>query len=158
MPSSIDEIDAKILRTLMEDGRTPFSHIAKELGVSDVAVKKRVEKLFQRGVIKRIKAEVNLEAIGYKYIFFVEIKPDPAEVNRLARKLLEQSEVVEVHIVVGEYPILAKVLATDVQDIKRFLDKLGKMEGVLEFKTAISLSHEEKNPEITKLFQRRLAQ
>ncbi len=156
MPSFIDEMDAKILRTLMEDGRTPFSHMAKELGVSDVAVKKRVEKLLQKGIIRRIKAEVNLEAIGYKYVFFVEVKPDPAEVNRLARRIYELPNVVEVHMAVGEYPIIVKALATDISDIKKFLEKLGKMEGVLEIRTAISLASLHKDPDITRLFQRRL--
>ncbi len=153
----IDAIDARILRFLVEDGRTPYSHIAKALNLSDVAVKKRVEKLFQRGVIKAIRAEIDYGRVGYKYTVFVQVKPDPQETPRVFRRIMELPNALEGHIVVGDYAIIVKALAEDVDAIKELLERIGKIEGVLDVRSYVSLESAEKPVEFpAKLAQRTL--
>jgi len=153
----IDAIDARILRFLMEDGRTPYSHIAKALNLSDVAVKKRVEKLIQRGIIRNIRAEIDYKKVGYKYIVFLEIKPEPQEVPRVFRRVMDMPNTLEGHVVIGDYAILVKALAEDIDAIKELLNRIGKIEGVLEVRSFISLHSESKPIEFpAKLAQRTL--
>ncbi|HID08698.1 TPA: Lrp/AsnC family transcriptional regulator [Candidatus Micrarchaeota archaeon] len=153
----IDAIDARILRILVEDGRAAYSHIARILSLSDVAVKKRVEKLFQKGIIKAIRAELDYKKIGYKYIVFFEVKTEPQETPRVFRRLVDMPNTLEGHIVIGDYTILIKALAEDVDAIKELLDRIGKIEGVLEVKSFISLESSSKPVEFpAKLAQRTL--
>ena len=148
MQNTLDVMDLKIIRSLLRDGRVPYSSIAKELNISDVAVKKRVEKLMARGVIKTIRAELDYGKIGYKYVFFVEVKPEPSEATNIYRRLLEHPAVVEVHFLVGEYPVLAKVLAENVDGIRKFVEWVAKTRGVLDMRTAISLEHDERGVDL----------
>ena len=49
---TLDEIDSKILRILLEDARAPISKIAEELGLSRPTVRKRLRRLIESGIIK----------------------------------------------------------------------------------------------------------
>jgi len=51
---SLDKIDNKIISMLLEDGRTSFSAIAHEVNLTDVAIKKRFERLKRKGIINSI--------------------------------------------------------------------------------------------------------
>lgn len=57
--SSIDDIDIEILRILNEDGRETFNKIASVLKKSPVTIKKHVEKLEKRGIIKGYGAQID---------------------------------------------------------------------------------------------------
>ena len=49
---SIDNVDKKLISILMENGRTSLSEIGKHLGMSHVAVSKRLEKLVSKNLVK----------------------------------------------------------------------------------------------------------
>lgn len=142
-------MDVKIIRFLSDDARTPFSHIARNLNISDVAVKKRVEKLMQRGIIKSFRVDLDLKKIGYEYTVFFEIKPDPALANVVFQKVLEMPSVLEAHILVGDYPILVKAVAPSMEDVRALADAIGRMDGVLDMKTAVALESETKPLDIS---------
>ncbi|MDN5367139.1 MAG: Lrp/AsnC family transcriptional regulator, leucine-responsive regulatory protein [Candidatus Diapherotrites archaeon] len=145
----LDPMDVKIIRFLSDDARTPFSHIARNLNISDVAVKKRVEKLMQRGIIKSFRVDLDLKKIGYEYTVFFEIKPDPALANVVFQKVLEMPSVLEAHILVGDYPILVKAVAPSMEDVRALADAIGRMDGVLDMKTAVALESETKPLDIS---------
>lgn len=63
----LDRKDYKLLELLANDARAPLLKLGKELDLSPVAVGKRIGRLKERGVILRFRANINLEAIGYKY-------------------------------------------------------------------------------------------
>ena len=152
---NLDHIDLKILKILVENGRASYAYIAKETKLSDVAVKKRVERLINRGVIKKITAKLNREKLGYKYTFFVELRVDPTEIYQVYRKLASFPNILEVYIVAGEFPVLAKGIGEDIDELKRLIKEIGKLEGVLDIKTSVALEGIEKDVVIpTKIGQR----
>ena len=55
----MDDVDQKILFFLKDNARVPFTKIAEEIGLSEAAVRKRVERLQQNGIIKRFTLEVD---------------------------------------------------------------------------------------------------
>jgi len=61
----LDEIDKILVAELQKDGRKPLLQIAKRVGISHVAVKKRLSKLLKRGVVS-FSASLNPEALGAK--------------------------------------------------------------------------------------------
>ncbi len=144
MNPELDTIDLKILRILLADGRASYAQIAKETKLSDVAVKKRVEKLMARGIIKKISAVVDRKKLGYYYTFFVELRADPSEIYVVYRKLLSFPNIIEVYVVAGEYPIVAKGIGESVDELKRLIKEIGKLEGVIDIKTSVVLEGTEK--------------
>lgn len=63
MPVELDETDAKILKSLMEDGRKSFRAISREIKVSTPTVKARYERLVKMGLIKSVKPEIDLSKV-----------------------------------------------------------------------------------------------
>jgi Lrp/AsnC family transcriptional regulator for asnA, asnC and gidA len=73
----LDEIDLQILRILQEDARTPFSRVAKEVGVSEATIHMRVKKLRETGVLKGFQAFVDPSSVGKELTAITLIKADP---------------------------------------------------------------------------------
>ncbi|MEM3088639.1 MAG: AsnC family transcriptional regulator [Candidatus Bathyarchaeia archaeon] len=61
----LDEIDKILISELQKNGRTALSHISKKVGISHVAVRKRLEKLLKEEMVS-ISADLNMEALGAK--------------------------------------------------------------------------------------------
>jgi len=61
----LDDVDKILISELQKDGRKPLSQIAKKLGVSHVAVRKRLKNLLDKGFIS-VTANLNLEALNAK--------------------------------------------------------------------------------------------
>lgn len=60
----IDDIDRKIIAELNINGRISYTDLAKEIGLSRVAVQSRINALMDGGVIERFTAVINPERIG----------------------------------------------------------------------------------------------
>jgi Lrp/AsnC family transcriptional regulator for asnA, asnC and gidA len=159
MPSfvSLDKIDHKIIQRLLEDGRASFSSIAKDVNLTDVAIKKRFDSLLRKGVIKRIGAELNLKVLGYENPIFVQIRTELGKNKELFKKINSMDYVLELYQVLGEYNLLAKLIVPDLDFAERFINELGKIDGVLDIKTQVVLSELKKSNSLpTHSLQKRL--
>jgi DNA-binding Lrp family transcriptional regulator len=77
MKDSLDQVDRTLVAQLQEDGRTPLSQIGRKIGISHVAVRKRLEKLLGEGLIQ-ISADLNVEALDAKIAaVLVEVENSP---------------------------------------------------------------------------------
>jgi DNA-binding Lrp family transcriptional regulator len=61
----IDQLDRIILKTLQQDGRTPFTQIAKQTGVSETTIRSRYQSMVEDGVIRTV-GMVDPYALGYQ--------------------------------------------------------------------------------------------
>lgn len=140
MPVSLDKIDYLILKSLLEDGRTSYSTIAKETSLTDVAIKKRVDSLKKKGIISTITAEINLDVLGFENPIFVQIRSELSKNKDLIKKLDSFDYVMELYQVLGEYNLLAKLVLPDLDYAEKFINELGSIDGVLDIKTLVVLS------------------
>lgn len=140
MEVSLDKIDHKILQKLLEDGRISFSAIAKEVSLTDVAIKKRVERLKRRGVLTSITADLNLKVLGYENPIFIQIRTELSKNKDILKRLNEMDYVLELNQVLGEYNLLAKLVVPSLSSADQFIEKLGLLDGVLDIKTQVVLS------------------
>lgn len=70
----LDRKDTIIVRMLREDSKTPLKSMAHAVGMSETAVKKRIENLKRKGVIRRFTAEINERIIGLaRGIVFLDV-------------------------------------------------------------------------------------
>lgn len=80
----LDRTDLEIIRSLSQDGRKSFVEIAKEVGLSSVGVKKRVERLLKKDILK-IQASLNTEKF-YTTSATVGIEAGPKTISDLIKK------------------------------------------------------------------------
>lgn len=133
----LDEVDLKLLRLLKENARTPYSKLAKELGISESAVRKRISRLIKTGIIKKMTIEYELEN-EVKAIILVKTQP-PIPVPEVSKNILKIPGVEAVYELTGEYDILAIIRASGVEMINKFIDEIRTIPGVISTYTMIVL-------------------
>lgn len=140
----IDGIDKIILKTLMNDARTPILAISKITGISGAAVHQRLKKLEKAEVISGSQIIINPKILGFKTVAFIGIYLDKAMRNPEAVKQLKSiPEVIECHYTTGNWSIFAKLLCKDNEHLMELLNKkIQSVEGVSRTETFISLQQQ----------------
>lgn len=157
MVLSLDKIDRIILQKLLEDGRASFSAIARDSNLTDVAIKKRFESLKRKGIVKAISAELNYKVLGFENPIFVQIRSEISKNKDLIKKLGELDYVIELHQVLGEYNLLAKLIVPDLDSAEKFINQLGLIDGIIDLKTLVVLSELKKSNELpSQVLQKKL--
>lgn len=88
----MDELDLIILDALQEDGRTPFTQIAKKAGVAESTIRSRYANLFKQGIVQTI-AVIDPFAVGYNSPALIGISVDPGSARAVAYELEKLHEV-----------------------------------------------------------------
>jgi len=126
----VDERDVEILRFLMENSRTPLTEIAKRLGISDVAVKKRLRKLEEEGVIRRYTVIIDPSKLGFRNVSITGIDVEPDKIFEVAEELSSRDYVKYVAITTGDHTIMAEIWAKDHSELTKILNEIEKLPGV----------------------------
>jgi len=135
----ISELDKKLLNILQENADLPYSEIGKILGVSPSTVYMRLRKLKERGLIKRIVAEVAPELVGLNLRALVFLSIDVRKYSDIASKLANIPNVKAIYDVTGEWTLVAEVYVKDHKELSDLLDVIGTLEGVQRTSTAVVL-------------------
>ncbi|AEK73480.1 Lrp/AsnC family transcriptional regulator [Thermococcus indicus] len=136
----LDERDNIIIEMLTKDARTPFTEIAKVLGISETAVRKRVKALEEAGVIKQYTVVVDPSKLGYNLVSLTGVDTLPEKIFDVAEKLKEFDFVREVYLTSGDHMIMAEVWARDGEDLSDIIsNKIGRLDGVTKVCPAIIL-------------------
>jgi DNA-binding Lrp family transcriptional regulator len=137
----LDDLDRRIVACLLEDARLSFSQIGGTVGLSAPAVKRRVDRMRQDGVITGYAAVVDPAALGWTTEAFVELfcagRTSPAEIYASIRR---HPEVVAAYTVTGEANALVHLRAHDIQGLEEALERLRNEPNIVQTKTAIVLS------------------
>ncbi len=135
----LDERDKAILRIVQRDARTPFSRIARMLGVSEATVHLRIRRLREAGVIRGFHAILDPRRAGLGEEAYVFLRVEPAARRRVAEALRSIVGVYELYEVSGEYQFLAKIRAADKEGLASIVDSMGSVRGVASTKTVYVL-------------------
>ena len=140
----IDGIDKEIIRSLMNNARTPILEIAKRIGVSGAAIHQRLRKLENSELIEGSKIIINPKVLGYKTMAFIGIYLEKAGDNAdVVRELKKIPEVIESHYTTGNWSILTKILCFDNENLMQILNKkIQTINGVSRTETYISLDQQ----------------
>ena len=135
--SGLDDIDNAILNILTKDARAPYTFIAKKVGLSEAAVRKRIDRLVNMGIIKRFTIEVSRPAL-VKAITVITTDPavDSSEVSRMIKSI---SGVERVYEVTGVYDIVAVISSPDISEVNKCIDELRKVKGIRSTNTMMVL-------------------
>jgi Lrp/AsnC family transcriptional regulator for asnA, asnC and gidA len=138
VPVELDLIDRAIVSLLVEDGRMSSAEITRRVGgVSERAVRYRIERLMRRGVI-RVSAVVDPRAVGYPVIGDVLIEVAPGRLQDVAARIVQFESVSYVAGSVGDGDLSVQVCARDTEELLRFVNEVvGKVPGVTRTRTAM---------------------
>lgn len=136
----MDEKDRRIIEILEKNARTPFTQIAKEVGLSEGAVRKRVEALERKGVIRKYVAVVDPKKLGYNNVTILGLDVDPTKLLDIANEVAKIKEVRTVCLSTGDHMIMAEIWAKDGRELSEILaKKIGKIDGIKRLCPAILL-------------------
>ena len=136
----MDEKDRKIIEILEKNARTPFTQIAKEVGLSEGAVRKRVEALERKGVIRKYVAVVDPKKLGYNNVTILGLDVDPTKLLDIANEVAKIKAVRTVCLSTGDHMIMAEIWAKDGKELSEILaKKIGKIDGIKRLCPAILL-------------------
>lgn len=89
----IDDTDRAILELLLEDARRPFNDIAERVDLSGPAVSDRVERLQERGLLRRFTVDVDRSMLRDGQRVLVTIDASPGTGKAIQQALLQREAV-----------------------------------------------------------------
>lgn len=138
----LDKKDFKLIEYMQENGRESIRNIAKDLSLKPTSVFTRLKKLEKEGIIEKYSAVISKEKLGYNVIGFVLItyKKSHLSQEELALKLKKFNQILEVHIIAGEWDLLLKIVEKDIQSLGEFItNKLRNIPEIEKTETLIVL-------------------
>ncbi|MBE1282968.1 MAG: winged helix-turn-helix transcriptional regulator [Rhodobacteraceae bacterium] len=141
--TKLTEMDRKILRALIADGRQANTQLAESVGLSPSQCWQRVRRLEEAGIIAGYHARLDAEALGVSETVLVEVTLDRNEgyqLDSICRKLLEFPEVLEIHVTSGEFDLFMKVSVSGTRGYEEFLKtKLYQITAIRHSRSVFSL-------------------
>lgn len=118
-----DQKNLELLRLLQKNPRAPISQLARRVGMSNPAVKERVLRLEENGILAGFRLELNPKELGYQVMAFVRIRPLPGHLSKIAELAQSVPEVTECHRITGEDCFILKVYVKEISNLDRVLDR-----------------------------------
>ncbi len=137
----MDAVDQRIVALLVADARASFADIGAKVSLSAPAVKRRVDRLRSRGIIKGFTAVIDPAAVGWTTEAFVELfctgRTTPAQITVATRR---HPEVVGAYTVSGEADALVHLRAADIGHLEQALERLRAEPFVTSTRSMVVLS------------------
>jgi len=130
----LDEVDLRIIKALERNARTPYTEIAKELGLTEGAVRKRVERLVKTGVIKGF----TIETGAVEAITLVAVDPSTLSGNAIS-SISKLEGVRRVYEVTGDFDVVVLISTGSVAAMNKCIDQIRSIPGVKLTKTMVVL-------------------
>ncbi|MEM1517523.1 MAG: Lrp/AsnC family transcriptional regulator [Nitrososphaerota archaeon] len=128
-----------LIKLLREDARRSYTELAGVFGVSEAAVRKRIRKLEEEGVIKKYTVVVDLRKLGYNVHVLIGIDASPEKFLYIVDELKKIEEVINLYTSTGDHMMLAECWFKDSQELSEFVKKINKLDGVTRVCPAIIL-------------------
>ncbi len=135
----LDETDRRIVARLQYDGRMPFTDIAAELDLSEGAVRRRVKRMIESGVLQ-IVGVVEPQYLDWQAAGMIGVTVQAGEVDAVAHQIAQFPEVSYLFMASGGFDLFAEVYCKDMDHFVSFLNqKLQKVPGVQRTETFMIL-------------------
>jgi Lrp/AsnC family transcriptional regulator for asnA, asnC and gidA len=134
----IDAVSNAIIEQLQQDGRRPYATIGKAVGLSEAAVRQRVQKLLDQGVMQ-IVAVTDPLTVGFRRQAMVGIKVD-GDIDPVADTLTALDEVDYVVITAGSFDLMVEIVCEDDDHLLDLVNKrIRALPGVRSTETFVYL-------------------
>jgi len=121
--------DRLLIRVLMRNSKLTNIALASLFKVSEAAIRKRIEKMENDGIILGYRAFINPTNAGM-YISYTGVDVDPEHLISTYRMLRELKEVESVYLTSGDHNILAEIVCYDMETLTKIHESIEEMPGV----------------------------
>lgn len=137
----LDDIDRKILSILSKNGREAYKEIGRQVNLSRVSVKARIDKMIEDGIIDSFSIIINPEKTGQKVSVFLDIEALPEYLYKISSKLNEYECVTDIYHMTGNSKLHVHAVFVDKEELKDFLEeKLYKLKGIKDVRCDMIVS------------------
>jgi Lrp/AsnC family transcriptional regulator, regulator for asnA, asnC and gidA len=137
-PVQLDEVSKAIIEQLQQDGRRSYAAIGKVVGLSEAAVRQRVQRLIDGGVMQVVAVTDPLE-LGFARQAMVGVRVT-GRLEPVADAIAELAEVDYVVITAGSFDLLVEVVAESDEHLLEVISgRIRDIEGVLATETFMYL-------------------
>ena len=136
----MDELDRKVIGILQQDGRASNAKIARQLGVSEGTIRRRLKRLIEDEAIQ-VLALPEPSKLGYNTEAIVALQVDPGKIEDVADALAKAPEALNVSVTTGAFDLFAWVALPSPEDLHSFLlGTVGNITGVRRSETFVTMS------------------
>ena len=134
----LDELSKRIIEQLQEDGRRPYAAIGKAVGLSEAAVRQRVQRLLDAGVMQIVAVTDPLQ-VGFSRQAMIGVRAE-GDLRAVADRLAEMPEVDYVVITAGSFDLLVEAVCEDDDALLELISsRIRTIEGVRTTETFVYL-------------------
>ena len=148
----LDRFDKRILEALQRDGRMSNVQLANRVSLSESACLRRVRALEEAGIIDRYAALVSQRRVGLAGNVFVQIglhREEDSELAAFEEAVRNIPEVMECHLMTGEFDYLLRVVVADMADFERLhKEALTRLPGVARVNSSVAIRTVQKKTEL----------
>lgn len=136
---NVDAVDEELIRALQGDGRLPYTQLAKAVGLSEAAVRQRVQRLLESGVMQVV-AVTDPLSLGLRRQAMIAVGVE-GDIRGVAEAISELDEVVYVVLTAGPADLLVEVVVSNDEALLELInDHIRRIPGVRSTETSIYLS------------------
>jgi len=150
--ATLDSGDLKVLRIIQENCRLTAREISDQTGLPVTTVFAKIKRIERLGLVRGYYAVLNARELGAGTTAFIlasfAYKSEERIVSqrKVAKEIASFPEVQEVHIISGEWDILIKVKAKDVESVGKYVvDKLRLVKGIEKTLTCLTFESEKES-------------
>lgn len=137
----LDRIDRQIVAHLSREGRASYRTIGDAVGLSAPAVKRRVDRLVDAGVIEGFAAVIEPRSLGWTTECFVELFCEGRTPPRAIRTAVSRyPEVVGAYTITGDPDALLHLMTSDTAHLEEVLERIGSEPFVVRTRSVLVLS------------------
>jgi len=137
-----DDIDERILAELAEHARATFAEIGQRVNLSAPAVKRRVDRMLDRGVIKGFTTVIDRNVLGWNTEAYVQVFcHGTIAPERLRAAWVHIPEIVSAATVTGTSDAILHVLARDMQHLEEALERIRSSAEIERSESIVVLSN-----------------
>ncbi|WP_426507826.1 Lrp/AsnC family transcriptional regulator [Dactylosporangium sp. McL0621] len=134
----LDDVNKRIIEQLQRDGRMSYASLAKVVGLSEAAVRQRVQRLLDTGVMQ-IVAVTDPLTLGFARQVMIGVKVE-GDLRPVAKALASVPEIDYVVICAGGYDLLVELVCTDDEHLLDLInDTVRSIPGVTATETFVYL-------------------
>lgn len=134
----MDQTDKMILDALSENSRTSISDISKKTGIPNSTISNRIRKLEQNNVIEQYTTILNPEKIGVNITALIIIQTETEKHEHVEVELPKLEQVSQVYSISGEYDILIKLWAKNLEELNDIINsQIRTIDGIEELRELI---------------------
>jgi len=133
----VDEIDRAIIEQLQADGRLPYTRLGSAVGLSEAAVRQRVQRLLDAGVMQVV-AVTDPLSLGMRRVAMIGIRAE-GDVMVIADQVSALQDAEYVVITAGSFDILTEVVSEDDERLLDLTNRIRAIPGVRSTESFIYL-------------------